>query len=374
MTTPASISARRWRLILGRYANRSLTLSSSDAQADQVLGYLYDREYKQRGHRMSPDQGGGLDPSAITALDWLGQARQLFPESTMERLETDAITRYGLTELLADPAAVETVAASPELAASLLRMRGRLDAATAEGMRVLIKKVIDDIVARLRPRFMSALTGVRHRYRRSMHQSSRNFDWRRTITANLKNVDPDSHTMLVDDVRFFARQRRKNLDWRIIVLVDQSGSMADSVLHSAAMASIMAGLPGIDVRLILFDTSIVDMSHVAHDPVEVLMTAQLGGGTDIAQAMQHAETLISQPSKTVVAVVTDFDEGGSVGSLVASVKRMAESGVTLLGLASVVDERPWYNRTVAQKLADVGMQVAAMTPDQVAAWLAEVIE
>lgn len=176
-----------------------------------------------------------------------------------------------------------------------MRMKGRLSPAAADGLRTLIAKVVADIVARLKPRFTTALTGMRDRSRRRPHASSANFDAKRTIAANLANVDPATGRMLVEQVRFAARRRRTNLQWDVIVLADQSGSMADSLLHAAVSASILAGLPGVSVRLILFDTSLVDLTHLAHDPVEVLLTAQLGGGTNIAQAMKHAESLV-QPA------------------------------------------------------------------------------
>jgi hypothetical protein len=366
-------TARRWRLMLGRYAEQDLALGGGDQGLDQTLGYLYDREYTARGHRQAKGVGS-LDPSAIKAIDWLGDARELFPASTLERMERDAVTRYGLDELLADPGTVESMTASPKLASTLLRVRGRLNPDTAAGLRILIRKVVDEIVARLRPQFTSSFFGNRTT-RRSPHASVRNFDWRRTITANLANVDPETGRMLVDQLRFVARQRRRNLNWHVIILVDQSGSMADSLLHSAVSAAILAGLPGITVRLVLFDTGIADLSQLADDPVEVLMTAQLGGGTNIAQAMQYAEKLIDQPSRTVVALISDFEEGGSVSQLIASTARLANSGVTMLGLASLADAgEPWYDRAVASRLTKAGMEIAAMTPDRFADWLAEVTQ
>lgn len=368
-----SQATRRWRLMLGRYAEDSLPQAPEDAGLDATLGYLYDREYAARGLRRSSGTGS-LDPSALSAVSWLNGARALFPASTLERLERDALTRYGLDELLADPSMAESVEASPELGAALLRMKTRLDPESAESLRVLIAKVVDDIVGRLRPRFTTALTGARNRSRRSPHASSRTFDWRRTIAANLAHVDPDTGRMLVEDVRFMARQRRQHLNWHVIVLVDQSASMADSLLHSAVSAAILAGLPGVSVHLILFDTSVVDMSHLAHDPVEVLMTAHLGGGTNIAQALGYAEGLISQPTRTIVTLISDFQEGGSLSSLLATSRRLIGSGVTLAGLASLSqDGTPWYDHATAQLLTNTGMEIAAMSPDRFAAWLAEVM-
>lgn len=365
--------ARRWRLILGRYADPQLPADASDAEVDNALGYLYDREYVGRGHRLASGPGASLGPSNVTSLDWLGQARALFPSSTMERMERDAIARYGLDDLLADPAAVDALEASPDLAAILLRHRGRLSPATADGVRRLLATVVAEITARLRPRFETSLLGSRASHQRTMHASQRNLNWRRTIAANLGHVHPETGQIVVQEVHFSARQRRRHLDWEVIILVDQSASMAGSVLHSAISAAILAGLPSLNVRLLLFDTSVVDVSHLTHDPVEVLMTSQLGGGTDIARAMRFAEQLVLNPSRTVVALISDFDEGGSASALLATTRRLAASGVRLLGLASLADgTHPWYDRAMAARLAAAGMDIAAMTPDQFAEWLAEV--
>lgn len=366
-------TARRWRLVLGRYAEQNLPRESCDAGLDDTLSYLYDWEYAARGHRQAKGGGGSLDPSVLKTLNWLGQARALFPSSTLERMEHDAITRYGLDGLLADPDTVASLSATPELASSLLRMRGKLSPETADGLRTLISKVVEDIIARLRPQFASSFFGQRTRLRSAI-ASPRNFDWRGTIKANLGNVDPETGAMLVEQVLFVSRQRRRNLNWQVIIVVDQSGSMADSLLHSAVTAAILAGLPGITVRLVLFDTGIADLSDRVTDPVDVLMTAQLGGGTNIANALGYAEKLVTQPSRTVLALISDFEEGGSVSQLVATTRRLAQSGVTLLGLASLVDSgEPYYDRAVAARLTAAGMEIAATTPDRLAEWLAEVM-
>ena len=375
------LAVRRWRMVLGRYAQSALPRHPEDAGLDGTLGYLYDREYTERGHRLSDSgaanrdgagRGGGLEASALRAVDWLDGARRLFPASTIERLERDALTRYGLSDLLADPDAVDSIRTSPELGAALLRIKGTISPALADGLRMLIARIVTDILQRLRRPMTTALTGARQRHRRSPHASARNFDWRRTIAANLGHADPQTGRLLVEEVRFMSRQRRHNVAWDIIIVVDQSASMSSSLLHSAVMASILAALPGMSVRLILFDTSVVDVSHLVHDPVEILMTSQLGGGTDIANAVGYAAAQVTQPTRTVLALVSDFEEGGSVSSLVTRVRGLADSGVTMLGLASLTDDgAPCFDRTVADKLAAVGMRIAAMTPDRFADWLAE---
>jgi hypothetical protein pcarcW_19177 len=375
------LAVRRWRMVLGRYAQSALPRHPRDAGLDDTLGYLYDREYTDRGHRLGDSgaanrdgagRGGGLEASALRAVDWLDGARRLFPASTIERLERDALTRYGLSDLLADPDAMDSIRTSSELGAALMRIKGTISPTLADGLRTLIARIVADILQRLRRPMTTSLTGARQRHRRSPHASARNFDWRRTIAANLGHADPRTGRLLVEEVRFMSRQRRHNVAWDIIIVVDQSASMASSLLHSAVMASILTALPGMSVRLILFDTSVVDVSHLVHDPVEILMTSQLGGGTDIANAVGYAAAQITQPTRTVLALVSDFEEGGSVSSLVTRVRDLADSGVTMLGLASLTDDgAPWFDRTVADELAAVGMRIAAMTPDRFADWLAE---
>ena len=375
------LAVRRWRMVLGRYAQSALPRHPRDAGLDDTLGYLYDREYTDRGHRLGDSgaanrdgagRGGGLEASALRAVDWLDGARRLFPASTIERLERDALTRYGLSDLLADPDAMDSIRTSSELGAALMRIKGTISPTLADGLRTLIARIVADILQRLRRPMTTSLTGARQRHRRSPHASARNFDWRRTIAANLGHADPRTGRLLVEEVRFMSRQRRHNVAWDIIIVVDQSASMASSLLHSAVMASILTALPGMSVRLILFDTSVVDVSHLVHDPVEILMTSQLGGGTDIANAVGYAAAQVTQPTRTVLALVSDFEEGGSVSSLVTRVRGLADSGVTMLGLASLTDDgAPCFDRTVADKLAAVGMRIAAMTPDRFADWLAE---
>ncbi|MDR3106697.1 MAG: VWA domain-containing protein, partial [Bifidobacteriaceae bacterium] len=190
---------------------------------------------------------------------------------------------------------------------------------------------------------------------------------------NLKNYDPDCQRLMIDQVRFNARAKR-HLPWDVIICLDQSGSMAESILYASVCAAILAGLPGVSLRLLAFDTAVVDLTDQAHDPVGVLMTAQLGGGTNIADALAYAETLAQTPKRTVMAVISDFEEGGSVAQLLATVARLRGAGVTLLGLAALSDAaEPVYDHRVAALLAERGMEIAALTPEHLAEWLAEVM-
>ena len=376
MTAQDAEAARRWRLVLGRYADDRLPaggFGGADARIERTLGYLYDREYAARGHRHAPGQGGSLDPSALTAVSWLAGARELFPQATFERIQVQALEQYGLTELLADEATVDAMPPSVDLATALLAVRGKLDGQVEEGMRRIIAAVVDDIVRRIRPRFATAFSGRRDRNRRSAQRIRQNFDWQRTVRANLGNYDTENQRLVINEPRFHSTVRR-TVPWDVIICVDQSGSMAASLLYSAVCAGIMSSLPGVTVRLVLFDTSVVDLSHIADDPVGVLMTAQLGGGTDIAKALAYCETLVTTPKRTVLALISDFEEGGSVSRLLSTVGRLSASGVTMLGMAAL-DERgeAVYDPHVAGRLAARGMEVAAATPEHFAEWVGEVM-
>lgn len=371
-----SQAGRRWRLILGRYAEPGLNqaqLSGQDLKLERTLDYLYNREYKKRG-LAGGERHGSLDDSQITAVNWLNQARELFPQSTFERMQVQAIDRYELTSLLKDPQSLKTLEPTPALAKTLLSLRGRMDSDTRDTVKAIISKVVQDILQQLRPAFINAIQGKRNRFKRSMLASHQNFDWRATIRDNLKHYNPQLGKLVIQQPRFNSRVQR-HLPWTVILCVDQSGSMLDSVMYSAVCASILASLPTVKVELVVFDTNVVNLSHMAHDPVEVLLTVQLGGGTDIAKAVQYCEQRIDNPGRSVFVLISDFEEGGSVPHLLHAVSRLHANRVKLLGLAALDDRAfPVYDSQMAQKLADRGMHVAALTPEHFAGWLAEVMQ
>jgi Mg-chelatase subunit ChlD len=370
---------RRWRLVLGRYAERSLPaegLTGAERRADRALDYLYAREMEKRGLRRDK-QGkgrmGSLDPSRLTPLGWLGELRDLFPQSVCETVQAHAIDTLGMHELLADTAVLDALEPNKDLLKSLIAYKGLADPAMREKIREVTRNIVEDIVRRLRPRVEAALAGRPNRFRRSQLKSMQNFDWRATIRDNLRNWDAERGVIVADRLRFHGRSRRR-LPWTIILCVDQSGSMLTSTIYAAVMASILTALPAVDVKLIVFDTAVVDLSSEAHDPVEVLMSVQLGGGTNIAVAMEYCETLITQPTRTVLVLISDFEEGGSVPRLLAATQRLASARVTLLGLGALSDDAaPVYDRSMAERLAERGMQIAALTPDRFAEWIGSVI-
>lgn len=372
----------RWRLVLGKYSDQRLLqgagLHGEHGRMDRALDYLYGREYQGRGLRGNEgdpgDRGpGSLDPSQLTLVTWLGEVRELFPRDTVEVIEKHALDRYGLTELVTDPQTLERLEPNQQLLRTLLTLRGHLKGEVLHLARRIVKQVVDEIRRKLESEVRQALAGRLNRFRHSPMAVAQNFDALGTLRRNLKHFDVDRTQMVVEQLRFFERNTRR-LPWDIILCVDQSGSMADSVIHSAVMAGILAGLPAFRVKIVVFDTSVVDLSDHADDPVEMLMRVQLGGGTDIAKAVRYCTQLVETPHRSVLVLVTDFCEGAPPGELVRAVKALAEARVKLLGLAALDGQsHPVYDRQMAERLAACGMEIAALTPQRLAHWLVKVI-
>ncbi len=367
---------QRWRLVLGKYSNRRLSDLSGDAAAiDNALGFLYDRLYSQRGlDSPSPgERSAGLEASAPHVVDWLDQVNSLFPETVAQALATEAVERFGLNEILTDPRALDRIEPNLDTLRVLLSLRSAVPGSALSAVRRIVAAVVEELLERLRQEIQPILSGRVDRQRRTRRPTGA-LDPQRTIEANLGNWDPDRQRLLIDHVVFHQRARLR-YPWDIILCVDQSGSMVGSVIHSAVLAGILASLPAVTVKLVVFDTSVVDLSHLTDDPVETLMSVQLGGGTDIAQAVQYCEQLVSNPTRTIVALITDFYEGGSVPHLLAGINRLAEHGVTLMGLAALDDDAgPSYDRNTAERVVAAGMPVAAMTPKEFAQWAAQIMQ
>jgi Mg-chelatase subunit ChlD len=278
-----------------------------------------------------------------------------------------------MTELISDPKTLERLEPNTDLLRVLLTFRGQLQGPVLDAARRVIRAVVEDIKRRIEADIRRTLAGRINRFRHSPVAIRQNFDARGTLRANLKNYDTERRRLVIDRVRFFQRNTRR-LPWTVILCVDQSGSMAESVIHSAVMASILAGLPSVAVKLVVFDTAVVDLTQYVSDPVEALMGVQLGGGTDIAKAMTYCEQLIDNPQRTALVLVTDFCEGGSPAHLVRVCRRLAGARVRLLGLAALdMSAEPAYDKAMAARLAASGMEIAALTPNRLAAWLVRVI-
>lgn len=368
----------RWRLILGRYARTHLRpeFSPDEARRERSLDFLYDREYSGRGHRQAdpgPRGPGTLDPSQVQAVEWLRELPDLFPEPAVQALEKHALERYQLTELLSTPEALDRLDPNPDLLRVLLQLKGHVPPELLDKVRAIIRTVVAELTRALRPDVQAAFSGRLNRQRHSPLAISQNFDWRRTVRENLKHWQAERKQLLLEHPRFFARQRQL-LPWHVILCVDQSGSMVDSVIHSAVLAGILAGLPSLKLSLVVFDTSVVDLSDRIDDPVSLLMSVQLGGGTDIGSALRYCESLVHTPSRTLIALISDFFEGAPPQTLFGTVKRLRESGVKLIGLASLDHQsQPLHDMNTAAILSDLGMDVTSSTPQQFAQWMAKTI-
>jgi Mg-chelatase subunit ChlD len=374
MSDPKRMS--RWRLVMGEGSEQLCGgLDPEDQARDQCLGFLYDREYGQgRNVRGRPDGSnkGGLEESSLTVPDWINQVHELFPQRTVERLEKDALERYQLDEMVTNPQVLSRAQPNATLLKAVLRTKHLMNQEVLKAARHLVQQTVEELMKKLAVDVRNAFQGALDRRNRSQLKIAKNFDIRATLHRNLKHYDSDRQRIVVQNPIFYSRIRRQVDQWQLIVLVDESGSMMDSVIHSAVMASIFFSMKILKVHLCIFDTSVVDLTNECIDPVETLMKVQLGGGTDIGQAVDYASRLVDNPRRTIVVLITDFFEGAPLDRLFSVCRRLVESGVTCLGLAAL-DERadPTYDHATAARLVQMGWHVAAMTPGELASWVAE---
>jgi Mg-chelatase subunit ChlD len=370
MTLKIPDALTRWRLLLGEAGQPALGgLSGEALAADTALAWLYGRDADAiaRGER-----GAGLEPSQLSTPDWINTIHELFPKEVIERLESDAVELYGIDEVVTNLEVLERIEPSEFLLRAVLHTKHLMNPDVLAAARRLVAEVVRQIMEKLSTEVRQAFSGARDRRRRSMLKVARNFDFKRTVQGNLHRWDPQRGKLFLETPIFMSRVRRHMERWDICLLIDQSGSMVDSVIHSAVMAACLWNLPGMRTRLVAFDTEVVDLSSDVSDPVELLMKVQLGGGTDIAKAVGYAQSLVENPQRTVVVLVSDFYEGGDSRELVRRTRTLVQSGVTVLGLAALDSSaNPAYDKEMAARLVREGAHVGAMTPGQLAVWLAE---
>lgn len=362
---------RRWRLVLGAASGEALTgLSAEDLARDAALDWLYERDgsLDERDIRR-----GGNEASTLSVPEWVGQIHRLFPKETIERLERDAVENYGLHEVVTRAEVLAKIEPSETLLRAILLTRHLMNQEVLTLAREIVRKVVRELMERLAFEVRRALSGARAPHRARMGTAA-DFDWRRTILRNLKHRDPASGSIIIERPLFRSRTRKHRERWQLILLVDQSGSMVGSVIHAAVTAACLAGLPSFKTHLVAFDTALVDLSAHMADPVETLMKVQLGGGTDIAKAARYAEGLIENPRRAIVAIISDFFEGGSEEDLIGTVRRLTGQGTKVLGLPALDAEAvPSFDRDLAQRLVQVGALVGAMTPLQLVHFLTGVL-
>ena len=365
----------RWRLVLGKYSGEQISFSSDGINymdMENVLDYLYSREYgEEQGIR--EERMGGRGDSKLTVPYWLHQIKKLFPKQTVEILERHALEKYGMTELITDPEVIRKLEPNRELLKTILEFKHMMKGEVLHLARDIVKKVAEELTKKLEQQVRVSFFGKLNRNASSPVRSARNLDIKKTIRMNLKNYDMENAQLVLKDVYFNSRMKKYN-EWRVVLCVDESGSMLDSVIHSAIMAGIFAKMPMLDTRLVIFDTNVVDLSGYVDDPVETLMSIQLGGGTDIAGALTYCEELIDFPFRTMVVLITDLYEGGGYQRLYSVSKGIIESGAKLVVLTALdMEATPNYDKNAAARLADMGAFVGAMTPEELAEWIGNIV-
>ena len=365
----------RWRLVLGKYAAGQISFSEGGVklmEMEEALDYLYSREYGDE-QEIRKERRGGSEGSQLTVPHWLSKIKTLFPRNTVEIMERHALEKYEMTELLTDPEVLRKLEPNKELLKTIMQLKHMMKGEVLELARQVVRKVADELTKKLEQEMKKNLFGRLNRNVSSPVKSMRNLDMKKTIRRNLKNYDTETKQIILKQVYFSSRMKKYN-QWRVIICVDESGSMLDSVIHSAVMAGIFARLPMLDTRLVIFDTNVVDLSGYANDPVETLMSIQLGGGTNIAGALAYCEQLIEMPHKTMVVLVTDLYEGGGYHHLYQVSNSMIESGAKLIVLPALDhDAVPNYDKRAAAVLADMGASVGAMTPEELSGFIARIL-
>jgi Mg-chelatase subunit ChlD len=335
----------------------SVALAKRDAAMDACLSALYDNQPEQ-GRKRS----GGLGASAPSVARWLGDIRSFFPTSVVRVMQQDAMERLNLRQMLLEPEMLESVEPDVHMVADLLSLSGVMPAKTKETARIVVRRCVEQIERKLAEPLRSAVMGALNRSVRNRRPKHREIDWNRTIRANLKHYQPDYKTVVPEQRIGFGRKRSALRD--IILCIDQSGSMATSVVYSGIFGAVLASLPAVRTQVVVFDTAVVDLSDKLDDPVEVLFGTQLGGGTDINRALSYAQSLVRQPEQTILVLISDLIEGGVRENLLQRAASIVGSGVNLISLLALSDDgAPCYDHENAAALAALGSPAFACTPD-----------
>lgn len=345
---------KRWRLILGgnEADGTGITLTQEEQRIDQSLEAVY-----------NSDRRGGLGSSAPKVSRWLGDIREFFPQTVVQVIQRDAIKRLNITSLLTEKEMLETVVPDVHLVATLMSLSRVIPEKNKEMARQVVRKVVDELLRKLSAPTQQAVTGALNRSARRRNPRYNEIDWKTTITKNLKNYQPEYKTIIPEMRIGYGRKRKAMKD--IILCLDQSGSMGTSVIYSGIFGSVLASIPAVSTRMVVFDTTVVDLTDDLQDPVDLLFGVQLGGGTDIARALTYCQGVITRPQDTVLVLVTDLYEGGDAREMRKKFVSLVNSGVQLIVLPALNDDgAPSYDKSHAEFLANIGVPTFACTPDK----------
>ncbi|MFI7614692.1 VWA domain-containing protein [Nonomuraea terrae] len=363
---------RRWRLVLGGGAADGIGcgLDGADAGMDAALAAVYDGAGGAGGSRE-----GGLGASAPRVARWLGDIRTYFPSTVVQVMQKDAIEKLNLTRLLLEPEMLEAVEPDVHLVGTLLALNKVMPDQARESARALVRKVVEELERRLAQKTRAAVTGALDRSART-HRPRRmaDIDWDRTIRANLKNYLPERNTVVPSRLVGYAR-RQRSVQREVVLCIDQSGSMAASVVYSSVFGAVLASMRSLKTSLVVFDTAVVDLTDRLHDRVELLFGTQLGGGTDINRAIAYSQGLITRPTNSIFILISDLYEGGVRQEMLRRVAAMTQAGVQVIVLLALSDEgAPFYDHENAAALAAMGVPAFACTPDAFPDLMAAAIE
>lgn len=343
---------RRWRLMLGSDAE-NLALPAPDAALERTLGALYD---KQEGR-------GGLQGSAPNVARWLGDIREYFPASVVQVMQKDAMERLGLQQMLLEPEMLRSVQPDVHLVATLLSLNRLMPSKTKETARQVVRTVVEQLERKLANPLRQAVSGSLNRAARNHRPRHNEIDWLRTIRANLKHYQADYQTIIAERRVGFARKSQSLRD--IVLCVDQSGSMAPSVVYASVFAAVLASIKAVSTQVVVFDTAVVDLTPMLADPVDVLFGTQLGGGTDIDRALAYCQCLVKRPQETIFVLISDLYEGGNAAQMLARAAALVDSGVQMIALLALDDNgAPSYDHRHAAHFAGLGIPCFACTPDK----------
>lgn len=361
---------QRWRLVLGGEADNSCGAAQGGLRdIELALAALYEPEGQNGLGRRSAGRGD----SRPNVARWLGDIRKYFPSSVVQVMQRDAMERLNLREMLLQPEMLNNAQPDVHLVANLVALSGVIPEGTKATARQVVRQVVDQLMDRLQDPMRSAISGALDRSQRNRRPRHAEIDWNRTIRANLRHWQPALRTIVPETLVGFGRKIRRP-QREVILCIDQSGSMAASVVYSSIFGAVMASLPAVATKLVVFDTAVVDMTEQLQDPVDLLFGVQLGGGTDINRAIGYCQSLIQEPRNTIMVLISDLYEGGVEAGLLRRASELVESGVQLIALLALSDEgAPSYDRNLAAKLAALGVPSFACTPDAFPALMAAAI-
>ncbi len=345
---------RKWRLILGSQANPAddIQLDGEMNRIDQILEALYDNERK-----------GSLGNSSPNVNTWLGDIRKYFPKTVVQIIQKDALERIGLKQMLMEPELLESAEPDVNLAATILSLNKVMPEKTRVSAKIVVQRVVEEIEKKIKNPMQQAIKGALNHAVRNRRPRYNEIDWNRTILKNLKTYQQDLKTIIPEHLIGFGKKNQSLKN--IILLVDQSGSMAASMVYAGIFGAVMASLRSMKTHMVVFDTAVVDLSEELDDPVELLFSTQLGGGTDINKALIYAEKLISNPAETILILISDLFEGGNENEMIKRVASIKASGVSFVTLLALNDEgAPSFDKSNAGKLANFDIPSFACTPNQ----------